>query len=66
MNKFIRDFLYTLLCNSFLSMKNLPKFDKRTKPIRNTARLKFGIGKKYLLDFFGSTGLCWTPGTQST
>ena len=36
MNKFIRDFLYTLLCNSFLSMKILPKFDKRTKPIRNT------------------------------
>ena len=27
MNKFIRDFLHTLLCNSFLSMKILPKFD---------------------------------------
>ena len=36
MYKFIRDFLYTLLCKSFLSMNILPKFDKRTKPIRNT------------------------------
>ena len=44
MNKFIRDFLYTLLCNSFLSMKILPKYDKQTKPIRNTG-LGSGLGK---------------------
>ena len=50
MNRFIRDFIYTFLYNSFLSIKFLPKFDKRTKPIRNTG-LRFGIEKKYLLDF---------------
>ena len=60
MNKFIRDFLYTFLCNSFLSMKNLPKFDKRTKPIRNTG-WDSGLRKSYLLDFFGPVGLCRVP-----
>ena len=56
MYKFIRDFLYTLLCNSFLSMNILPKFDKRTKPIRNIYTLRFGIGKKIPIRFFWTCG----------
>ena len=54
MNKFIWDFLYTLLCNSFLSMKILPKFDKQTKPIRNTG---WGSGlEKNTIRFFWTCG----------
>ena len=45
MNKFIRDFLYTLLCNSFLRMQILPKFD--TSQTNTKYRLRLGIGKKY-------------------